>query len=238
MNNLYYLSDDEIAVLSSLMDGNIIYGIESKLFQSYQQSYHDTVKKTLDRLREKQIIRLDYDGKMHIQKDIYQMITILTQPEHLLRMQTTLFSGEKELNYYYKQQDILHIKKGQQFHQLEIIEDMPEIIEEALDIDEHLTKNDLENINGFLDWFDEDGAMDYLKDHTSKSKEVMTILDQRFDEIKVEYYVWENQKLIKEEKVMVGIMNQKAFEWIEEGDDIFIRGGTSHLQAIMMGVKQ
>lgn len=234
MNNSIYLSSDEILVLASLLGASRVYGIESQLFSHYDMSSNQKIKEIINRLSEKQLLWLDYEGKFHLNHDLYEMMDGMKDPDALLVMQTTEFSGKKETAYYYKKkQYIYRLQKGQHLHALKKVENPLEYAYSPLEINEHLSQGDLQIIQDYLDWFDEDGAMQYLEKNTQQPKIVKMILDDAYDKTEVQYYQWEKQQLVKQQKLTVGLINQHCFEWILKDNEVLIQGGSQHFKNIL-----
>ena len=232
--NSYYLSDDQLAVLASLFGANVVYGVESKLFSDWKNSSEPFLIDATKRLEEKNLISIQYDGNVRVKSDLYDMISIVVLPSEILITSKTTFDGLKEVNYYYKKNNqIVQMKKGKKLHQLTFVSEVPFEPKEALEIEETLTSKDIETIDGYLDWFDEDGAKEYLKEHTKQPDLVYQIIDRQFDQLVVQYYRWDNNKIIQKEKIMVGELNQKTFEWMDQDHQIFLIKGTEHYQTIL-----
>lgn len=234
MSKTYYFSDDELVVLSSLFGGMVIYGVNSKLFSYYHQSDHPQVKQIIDRLEEKGTFYFDYNGKIHFSSEVYDLIETISHPEQLLCIKTTPYSGQNETYYFYKKNDnIYQMKKGRQLLALSKCREPFEIEGVALNISEHLTKKDVLEVEEMMEWFDEVGAFEYLKQHTHQPELVKKIMNNEYDQYHMEYYIWEDKNISYKNLIEVGSMNQELFEWIESGDEIIIQGGIYHYQQII-----
>ena len=243
MNNLYYFSDDELALLASLLNGSVVYGVESKLFSTFKESYHQRVFELFEQLEEKKIIRMDYEGNIRIQPDVYDLITVLIQPTQLLSLQTNYFNGQKERHLYYKKDGkILHLKKGKVYHQVSFENNPPKLNNLPLEINETITQWDLDKVDDYFDWFDEDGAFQYLSQKVKEPQLLMNMIQKKQDELIVEYYRWLTPLRVDSQNLTVGFMNQEAYEWYQEDDLIYIQGGfkryDSILEAMFMEVEK
>lgn len=236
MNN-YLFSDDQLAMLSSLMNGNIIYGIESKLFNHWQYINKQKIQDIYNSLQNSNWISIDYEGKIRIEKQLYEMLNVLIAPNELLCLTKSYFNGKKEIYYYYKKDHyLLELKRQNQFHLLSFVSEIPIEKAESIDIDETFTNTDLESVNGYLEWFDEDGAMNYLRNISNKPKYILDILNKNYDEFKVDYYVWNQQKIVRNTNLIVGLMNNLMFEWIEDNATVHIQGGCRHFDSIIHSI--
>ena len=58
-------------------------------------------------------------------------------------------------------------------------------------------------------------------------------MNKEYDQYHMEYYIWEDKKIIYQKEIEVGSMNLELFEWIEKDDEIFIQGGMNSYQQII-----
>ena len=52
-NEVYYLSDDQLALLGTLLNGSILYEVNSDLFSTFMESYDRKVEDSFQQLEDK-----------------------------------------------------------------------------------------------------------------------------------------------------------------------------------------
>lgn len=233
-NEVYYLSDDQLALLGTLLNGSILYEVNSDLFSTFMESYERKVEDTLQQLEDKKMIKMNYDGTISIQPDIYDLIEVLIQPTQLLILEKVCFDGTHEKHVYYQYKNrVLHINKGRIYHRVSFETTAPFLANSPLVINETISNKTLQTVNDFIDWFDDDAAMDCLKGSTLNANLVMDIIQKKHDELRATYYHWVDDQNILSQDVIVGFMNEQVFEWQEKNGEVHIRGGFENYHAIL-----
>ncbi len=235
-SSVYYLSDDELTVLGSFLGKQLLYGVESSLFKHWELDDTSQIIALFNRLQERGLFTLDFDGKLHLSSKLYQMIETICHPSRILKLETTTFRGNKEVIYYYeKNHQMIKLKRQDVLHQLSQVQTIFDFDRQPLEINETMTEEMIETVNEYLDWFDEEGALNYLQTKTSDARLVLDIFNNNYDQTKVNSVTWDDQNNMIQETWIVGMKDGQVFEWEKQS----LKGGAAHLKEIyleMIGV--
>lgn len=215
--NEFYLSDDEIAVLAALMGGDIVYGIESDLFNHWKGLHKDKVQRIMEELMNRQYISISFDQHIYMNPELYEMMDTIVNVRSML-----IVDG---VYYFKKNKDIYSMSRGEHLYCIKKNNHFFSLQGDSLDINEILNIKDLDVIDCALSSFDEDNAYEYLSKRVNNLEIMIDIIDGNYEGREMEYYEWKEHSILVNEKIEIGIYNQKYFEIYKEFDLIHYNGG-------------
>ena len=216
--NILSLSNQELVVCAGFLGDGFLYGVDSKLFDGWNDSAGSQIQRQVKLLEEKRLLYIHPDGMVHMDKLLMKCIKCMLECSELVCWEKSDTKGKKAKKYYYKTGNIICCleKKEHGRNKLYILQDKFEFPNKCYPLKEYISGETVIKVKELMDCFEDDEAFAVLKEAVNQKEDVEPIwqlLHKRCVEGSIRYWRWDKKRICEKRCTQYGIKDGEVFEF-------------------------
>ena len=212
------LSNQELVVCAGFLGDGFLYGVDSKLFDGWNDSASLQIQRQVKLLEEKGLLFMNPDGMVHMDKLLLKCIKCMLDCRELLYWEQRDDKGKRTKKYYYKTENLICCleKKEHGRNKLYIWQEDLEFPNKSYPLKERISREIVIKVKELIDCFEDDEAFAVLEEAVNQKADAETVwqlLNERCIAGSIRYWRWDKKRICEKRCTQYWIKDGCVFEF-------------------------